>query len=139
MTVLLVEDNTMVRLTLADFFEGAGIDFLEAGNAEDALAILDDPARCIDVLVTDLDLGPGDNGLTLAIKARQKRPKLRVVYETGSAELLAGRAFSPWERVFYKPFDPVTLAATVSALNSSRHPGRRPQRPAPSNTVASSL
>ncbi|MBL6082824.1 response regulator, partial [Belnapia sp. T18] len=66
MAVLLVEDDAMVRLTLADFFEAAGIDFLEAGNAEDALAILDDPLQRIDVLVTDLNLGAGDSGLALA-------------------------------------------------------------------------
>ena len=139
MTVLLVEDDTMVRLTLADFFEDTGIDFLEAGNAEDALAILDDPSQLIDVLVTDLDLGPGDNGLILAIKARQKRPGLRVIYETGSQDMLAERAFSPWEQVFYKPFDPAALAAAVSALNSSRRPGRRHQRSAIMNMLASNL
>jgi DNA-binding NtrC family response regulator len=139
MTVLLVEDDTMVRLTLADFFEDAGIDFLEAGSAEDALAILDDTSQPIDVLVTDLNLGAGDSGLVLAIKARQRRPDLRVVYETGSRDMLADRAFFPWERVFYKPFDPAALASAVSALNSSPRPGHRHQRPATSNTLASSL
>ena len=139
MAVLLVEDDAMVRLTLADFFEDAGIDFLEVGNAEDALAILDDTSQHIDVLVTDLDLGAGDSGLALAIKARQRRPELRIVYETGSREMLADRAFSSWEKVFYKPFDPVALAAAVSALDSACCPGRGHQRPAISNTVASSL
>ena len=139
MAVLLVEDDTMVRLTLADFFEDAGIDFLEAGNAEDALAILDDPSQRIDVLVTDLDLGAGDSGLALATKARQRRPDLRVIYETGSREMLADHAFFPWEEVFYKPFDPTALASTVSALNSLRQSGHLHQRRATSNTVASSL
>ncbi len=124
MAVLLVEDDAMVRLTLADFFEDAGIDFLEVGNAEDALAILDDPTQRIDVLVTDLNLGTGDSGLALATKARQRRPELRVVYETGSQEMLTDRTLSLSEKVFYKPFDPVALAETVSALNSSRRPGR---------------
>ncbi len=139
MAVLLVEDDAMVRVTLADFFEDAGIDLVEADNAEDALAILSDPSQPIDVLVTDLNLGAGDNGLALATKARQRRPELRVVYETGSREMLADRAFSPWERAFYKPFDPAALAAAVSALNNSRRSGCHHQRPAPSNTLASSL
>jgi len=125
MAVLLVEDDTMVRLTLADVFEEAGCDLLEASNAEEALAIINDPSQCVDVLVTDLDLGAGDNGLALATKARQRRPKLHVIYETGSPEILAGRAFSPWEKVFHKPFDPMALAATVSALNNSRRSGHR--------------
>ena len=139
MTVLLVEDDALIRLTLGDFFEAAGIDCLEASNAEEALAIIDDPAQHIDVLVTDLDLGVGDNGVALAIKARLRYPRLQVIYETGSPELLAGRAFSPREQVFFKPFDPVALAAAVSALNSSPHPASHHQRLATSNTLASSL
>ncbi len=140
MTVLLVEDDTVVRLTLADFFEAVGIDVLDVANAEDALAILDNPAQPITVLVTDLDLGPGDNGLALAAKARQRRPGLQVVYETGSAEMLAGRSLLPWEQVFPKPFDPNALAATVSTLSASGPTERRRrQRPAARKTVASGL
>lgn len=139
MVVLLVEDDTVIRLTLADFFEEAGVDLLQASNAEEALTILDDIAQRIDVLVTDLNLGTGDDGLILAKKARQRRPTLQVVYETGSLELLAGHALLPWEQVFYKPFDPVALTATVSAFDRSRRPVRRHQRLATSNTLASSL
>lgn len=139
MTVLLVEDDAMVRLTLADFLEAAGIDFLETDNAEDALAIIEDSGRRIDVLCTDLDLGPGDDGLALAKKARLRRPELLVVYETGSPELFGSHAFSDWERVFYKPFDPMGLAQTLLALDGARRPARRRQRPSAPKLVASSL
>jgi DNA-binding NtrC family response regulator len=139
MTVLLVEDDAMVRLTLADFLEAAGLDFLEADNAEDALAVIGDRSRRIDVLVTDLDLGPGDDGLALAKKARLKRPELLVVYETGSPELFGSHAFSNWERVFHKPFDPGALAQTLLALEGARRPAPRRQRPSETKLVASSL
>ena len=139
MTVLLVEDDAMVRLTLADFLEAAGLDFLETDNAEDALAIIEDSGRRIDVLCTDLDLGPGDDGLALAKKARLRRPELLVVYETGSPELFGSHAFSDWERVFYKPFDPMALAQTLLALDGARRPARRRQRPSAPKLVASSL
>jgi DNA-binding response OmpR family regulator len=139
MTVLLVEDDAMVRLTLADFFETVGLDFLEAENAEDALAIIEDKSQRIDVLVTDLDLGPGDDGLALAKKARLRRPDLLVVYETGSPELFGSHAFSDWEKVFHKPFDPVALAQTVLALDRAWRPARRRQRSAGVKLAASSL
>jgi DNA-binding NtrC family response regulator len=113
MTVLLVEDDAILRLTLSEFFEAAGIDFLDVGNAEDAMVFLNNPEQPIRILVTDLDLGPGDNGLILAIKARQRRPGLRVIYQTGSAEMLNGRTLAPGEQVFYKPFNPIALVATV--------------------------
>lgn len=140
MTVLLVEDDAMVRVTLTDFFEAAGLDVLEAENAEDAMAIVEDQAQRIDVLVTDLDLGPGEDGLALAKAARRLRPELLVVYETGSPELFVGHAFADWERVFHKPFDPVALTQAVLALGGgARRPARRRQRSAGARLAASSL
>ena len=66
MPVLLVEDDIMIRLTFSDFFADTDLDILEAANAEDALALVDESAQDVDILVTDLDLGLGANGLTLA-------------------------------------------------------------------------
>ena len=139
MTVLLVEDDAMVRLTIAEFFGAAGLDFLEAGNAEEAFAILSNPSQPVDVLVTDLNLGPGENGLSLATRARHQRPQLQVVYETGSPEMLASRSLSAWERAFYKPFDLAALTFAVQVLDSLRRPGQRRQRPTYLKAVASSL
>jgi CheY-like chemotaxis protein len=116
MVVLLVEDDVVVRLTLSAFLEETGLEILEASDADEALAILADPAQCIDILVTDLDLGPGDDGLILAAKARLCLPHLQVIYATGSPERFTGYGFSPWEQVFLKPFSPAALATAVSAL-----------------------
>ena len=97
MCVLLVEDEAAIRLTLVDFLEDIGLRVLDTGDASTALSILDNPPEIITVLITDLNLGPGDNGLMLAAKARRKIPHLRVVYETGSPELLRNRMMRPWE------------------------------------------
>jgi DNA-binding NtrC family response regulator len=137
MTVLLVEDDAIVRLTLADFFEAVGLDFLQAEHAEAALTILEDRSLGIDVLVTDLNLGPGDNGLALAKKARELLPGLRVVYETGSPDMFLGHAFSDWERVFHKPFNPQALVQVVAALQGEGHAGAR-QRSMGASAIASS-
>lgn len=138
MAVLLVEDDTLVRLTLAEALESTGLDILEAGDAEEALEILRHPAHRIKILVTDLNLGAGDDGLLLAAKARRHLPNLQVVYATGSPEKFITHTFSPWERVFLKPFDPATLAAAVGALNKPRRQQRRTQLRVV-ETVASSL
>jgi CheY-like chemotaxis protein len=120
MAVLLVEDDPIVRLTLSEFLEAAGLEILEAGDANDALVIITDPTQHITVLVTDLDLGLGDDGLVLAEQARRHLPDLQVVYATGSPEKLTGRSVAAWENVFYKPFNPNSLATTVFALNDIR-------------------
>lgn len=117
MAVLVVEDDPLVRLTLCEFLEDAGLDVLEAADAAAALGLLAALRHEITVLVTDLDLGWGENGLVLAAKARQLRRGLRVIYETGSPEMLRGHRLRPWERAFVKPFDAGRLAEDAAALD----------------------
>ena len=117
MAVLLVEDDTAIRLTIAEHMEDLGVEVLDAADAEAAHAILRRPPGHITVLVTDLNLGPGENGLVLAIRARRRLPGLRIVYATGSPELLRNRIVRPWESLFIKPFDACRLAAEVQALD----------------------
>jgi CheY-like chemotaxis protein len=119
MCVLLVEDDVAIRLTLVEFLEDVGLRVLDAGDASTALCIVNKPPEVITILVTDLKLGPGDNGLMLAAKARLQIPHLRVVYETGSPEMLRNRFMRPWERVFIKPFDASRLASEVLALDQA--------------------
>jgi len=119
MAVLVVEDDTVVRLSLCECLEDAGLEILDAGNAAAALAILEKPPYRIIVLVTDLNLGPGDNGLALAAKARRRLPRLRVVYATGSPEMLRGRQMRPWERLFTKPYDIWRLRDDVTAIDQA--------------------
>jgi CheY-like chemotaxis protein len=119
MSVLLVEDDIAIRSTLIEIFEQAGLDVMEASDADDALAILQNPSRQIDVLVTDLDLGPGDDGLMLAVRARLGQPLLHVIYATGSPERLDDHQFLPRETLFSKPFCAADLTNTVCALSGA--------------------
>ena len=72
MTVLLVEDDPIVRSTLADFLEAAGCILLEVENTLAALALLADPARGIDVLVTDIN---GDAAAKVAARINESGGK----------------------------------------------------------------
>lgn len=119
MAILLVEDDTAIRLTLAEHMEDLGLQVLDAADAEAALGILAEPPGAITVLVTDLNLGPGENGLVLAAKARRRVPGLRIIYATGSPEMLRCHIVRPWERLFVKPFDACRLAADVQALDQA--------------------
>ncbi|MFC7475708.1 response regulator [Dankookia sp. GCM10030260] len=117
MAVLLVEDDVAIRLTLVEHMEDQGLQVFDAADAEAALSILQAPPACISVLVTDLNLGPGDNGLILAAKARRQIPGLRIIYATGNPGMLHGRIVRPWERIFFKPFDAFHLVREVRALD----------------------
>ncbi|POR57841.1 response regulator [Pseudomonas syringae] len=88
-TVLIVEDDPAVRALVSEVLGELGYTFIEAGEAADAVPILESGRR-IDLLISDVGL-PGMNGRQLAEIARQLRPELKVLFITGYAEHAAVR------------------------------------------------
>ena len=86
-TVLLVEDDALIRINGAEILRELGFVVFEAGSAEEALATLQ--AVPIDVLVTDVNL-PGLSGPELAERARTTRPGIGVVFATGDSATIVG-------------------------------------------------
>jgi len=82
-TVLVVEDEELVRMLLVEVLEGDGYTTLEAADGTEALARLSE-AEAVDLLVTDVGL-PGLNGRQLAEMAQARDPDLRVLFLTGYA------------------------------------------------------
>ena len=81
-TVLLVEDDDLIRLTTTEMLNDIGCKVKEASTAQEALNILDE--QPVDVLLTDVGL-PGVSGLQLARDVYARRPDLRVVFATGDS------------------------------------------------------
>jgi CheY-like chemotaxis protein len=77
-TVLFVEDEALVRLDVADALRLAGYKVVEAGDADEAIAILKSGFR-IDLLVTDVKMPGSRDGLELAEVVRQLFPEVRIV------------------------------------------------------------
>jgi CheY-like chemotaxis protein len=84
-SILIVEDDALVREYVVTQIGRLGYDTLSAGNAAEALAIIDRPGR-IDLLFTDVIIPGGMNGRQLAIEAQTRRPGLRVLYTSGYTE-----------------------------------------------------
>jgi len=134
MDVLLVDDEALVRETLAEDLADAGLDVAEAPDAEAALEAAsaaageaDGPPR---VLITDVNLGPGMDGLALAAEARRRWPEVGVVVMTGRPANLNGRGPDPREVCLLKPFGPPRLAAAVRHLmGRSRRGAASPETP----------
>ena len=105
-TVLLVDDEFLIRIALSDFLQECGFKTLEATNAERAIAVLETLDLTIDVVLTDVRM-PGEmNGFGLAKWIRENRPGLPVLVVSGHAqkadvahELCEKQEFIP------KPFD----------------------------------
>jgi signal transduction histidine kinase/DNA-binding response OmpR family regulator len=81
LTVLLVEDEPLIRLATVDQLEELGHTVIDTGTAQEALRVIEDRDD-LDVLLTDVGL-PGMNGRDLAVEARRRLPKLHIVIATG--------------------------------------------------------
>ncbi|WP_343525140.1 PAS domain-containing protein [Sphingomonas sp.] len=79
-TILLVEDDDLIRANTAETLQEADFIVVHATTAEEAMTAFQ--TAQIDVLVTDINL-PGESGIELARRARQLRPNLSVVFATG--------------------------------------------------------
>jgi CheY-like chemotaxis protein len=85
-TILVVEDEVLIRLAVADYLRVCGYRVLEASTGEEAQTIFGDDQR-IDVLLTDIDLGRGMTGFELARWAREAHPQVRVLLTSGVARM----------------------------------------------------
>jgi signal transduction histidine kinase/CheY-like chemotaxis protein len=109
LTVLLVEDDPLIRASAADMLSGLGHAVIEAQDAEDALRHLE--TAQVDVMVTDRGL-PGISGDELAHRARDLRPDLKVVFATGEAAAVPDPALSGASFVI-KPYAASDLARAL--------------------------
>ncbi|OQP86928.1 hybrid sensor histidine kinase/response regulator [Rhizobium rhizosphaerae] len=110
LTVLVVEDDALIRANNREMIEDAGHHVIEAASAEEAQQTIE--TSDIDVLVTDLGL-PGASGGTLAQFARQLRPSLGLVFATGNDRLPDGA--EQGAVLLMKPYDGERLVCAILA------------------------
>lgn len=114
--ILLVEDEVLIRIDLADRLRDAGWTVYEAGNADAALELLLSTMR-IDVLVTDVRMPGKLNGVCLAEITRESRPDVKIVVMSGDYRPERG---PPADAFLAKPFEPPALVARIRALTRGR-------------------
>ncbi len=111
-TILLVEDDALVRDIAARALRNCGYRVLEDATASEALALAGTDK--FDLLLTDVVL-PDMSGRTLAEQLGQKRPNLRVLYSSGFTDnvIVHHGVLAPGVSFLAKPYTPTTLAARV--------------------------
>jgi PAS domain S-box-containing protein len=119
-TVLVIEDEPVVRGLVVEVLADLGYRVIEAVDGPQGLEIVQSAQR-IDLLITDVGL-PGLNGRQVADAARARRPELKVLFMTGYAENTALVAGSLEARmaVITKPFVMETLATRVREIIEAR-------------------
>ncbi|WP_160310438.1 hybrid sensor histidine kinase/response regulator [Microvirga vignae] len=115
-TVLVVEDERVVRNLVVEMLLEQGYRVLQAEDGPTGLGILQS-GQPIDLLLTDVGL-PGLNGRQLADAFRDQRPDLKVLFMTGYVEsnLLSAGFLGPGMEVIAKPFTLEALAVRIEAV-----------------------
>jgi CheY-like chemotaxis protein len=111
-SVLVVDDDALVRMGTVDMLEDLGHTVIEAGSAAEALTILQAGAN-VNVVITDQAM-PGMRGTELASQLRERYPTLPVILATGYAELPNGEG--PGLPRLSKPFRQEDIAAIFDRI-----------------------
>ena len=114
-TILLVEDEAILREMARDILKDCGYHLLEASSGKEALDVWRNCAGKIDLLLTDMVMPEGISGVVLAERLLAERPDLKIIFTSGytsneiNTELLARSQ----ARFLQKPYSHTTLARIV--------------------------
>lgn len=117
--VLVVEDDPIIRMGALDLVRSAGYEALEAGDADEAIRILERRSD-IDLVFTDVQMPGTVDGIKLAHYIRDRWPPVRLLVASGNA-ILDESSLPTGSRYFSKPYDAHAIADAMSQLLSSKN------------------
>ena len=119
-TVLIVEDEVLIRMAVADYLRDCGYRVVEADNGDEAVSLLKADAE-VDVVFSDVNLPGGINGFALAQWIRRERPGLRTILTSGIVRA-AREAHDLCEEgpLVEKPYDHREVERRIRSLLASR-------------------
>ena len=113
-TVLLVEDEFLVRMVGADILTEAGFQVVEAANGDEALTMLEDRDD-VSVLFTDIDMPGSLNGLDLAKVAYHRWPHIAVLIVSGKVRP-GPDELPPGGHFIGKPYQPAAVVRQIHGM-----------------------
>lgn len=113
-TVLLVEDEPIIRMALADHIANQGYAVIEAGSGDRAMDLIQN-GRPIDIIVTDVQMPGQHDGIALALWTRRNFPHIKLIIvsgaTSGSIDLLGEEG-----RIMPKPYNYDEIVARIEKL-----------------------
>lgn len=114
MCVLLVEDEPLISTIMTECLMEAGYDVIQASDGLQAFRLIAEPPEAFTLLVTDIHLSEGPNGLEVAAHLRGRFPHLPVIVATGRPDALDDIAQRQYA-LLRKPYRPSELIGAIEA------------------------
>ena len=113
-SILIVEHDELLNSLTVDVMEGAGFVAHHAGNADEALAMLESRSD-IALLLTSISMPGCMYGLKLAHAVRNRWPSIKIVVACGQVRL-TGYNLPTDSSFFFKPYDSTTMISEIRSL-----------------------
>ncbi len=120
-TVLIVEDETLIRHLIADCLNDRGFAVHEAASGDEALDYIDHGGP-VDAMFTDVNLPGSINGTELAARVRAVRPELPIVYTSGHYTPNDIARLMPRSVFVTKPYIPADVCLLLKRLTGRLKP-----------------
>lgn len=122
-TILLVEDDVLVRATVAELLRDAGYRVIEAVDAAEAKAVLNSEAESeVELVFSDIRM-PNESGVALARWIRGQHPRVPVLLGSGFADAGATAEVPADVPVLQKPYDFSNVLARIAEMLRHDQPG----------------
>lgn len=105
-TILIVDDDALIRLTLSDHLQDQGFKVLEATTGDEALAIMAAPGFSVDLVFTDVTMPGLTDGFALAKWIGENQPEIPVILSSGGDQkIVDAKAICEGYQFVPKPYD----------------------------------
>src|SRR5438270_33237 len=120
-TVLVVEDEVLIRMVISQYLRDCGYRVIDAANADEAVMVLQEPDLRIDVVLSDVEMPGSMDGFGLSQWVRQHREGLAVIL-VGSPVKAADAAGDLCESgpMLSKPYEPQFVVDQIRRLLAGR-------------------
>jgi len=120
-TILVVDDEVLIRMVLSDYLQDCGFKVLEAGTVAEAITIIAAGEPILDLVFSDINMPGERDGIALAQWVKANRAHLRVLLTSGDEKKaeLAGEICAK-EEFLPKPYDHKAAVARVRTLIKAR-------------------
>lgn len=112
--VLIVEDETLIRMNAIEMIEADGFEVIEATGADEAISILEQRGD-IRLIFTDIDMPGSMDGLKLAHFVKGRWPPIKIIATSGHAKITESD-LPEGSRFLAKPYAATTISRAIHQL-----------------------